>query len=234
MEREIREFPSPHYREYRLAKVDTVIIHYISAINIDKDNPFDTNKILDLLTKPIKFGSTAVKVSAHYLITREGVVYRLVDEKHVSWHSGTSQMPDGRKIRDSVNDFSIGIELEGGDWIEFTNDQYECLIKLLKSIVIKYNVGQDFILGHCDVAPGRKQDPGKQFDWDRVLTKVFSPVEPAAANKLTIIPKKTDEPEVKPIDITDGRDIIDETSPANNKTVWNKLINFLTGLFNTK
>ena len=133
---------SPHFRTNRLSKVDTIIIHYISAVNIDKEHPFHDKKILSLLTKPIPKGDgTFVKVSAHYYISRSGYIYRLINEDHVAWHAGLSEMPrTGRSIRGSVNDFSIGIELAGGNWTNFTNEQYESLICLVKDIKNRHKI----------------------------------------------------------------------------------------------
>ena len=109
------KYSSPHFRAIRRAEVDTVVMHYISAVNLDKDDPFNEEKIADLLTKPIPVGDgKSVKVSAHYLVSREGEVFRLVDEKYVAWHAGKSKLPDGTNIKGSCNDFSIGIEVMGG------------------------------------------------------------------------------------------------------------------------
>ena len=161
---------SPHYSK-RTSKIDTVVIHYISAINILPNDPYHIPTILDLLTKPIPTGGKEVKVSAHYLISRgNDPIYNLVDEKYAAWHAGRSKMPKtGRNVRGSVNDFSIGIELVGGKWEEFDMFQYTSLAKLVSSIVDKYGDGKIEninIVGHSDIAPGRKFDPGPRFDWD--------------------------------------------------------------------
>lgn len=166
-----REYSSPHFSRNRKMKVDTIVIHYISAVNIDPEDPFNVEGVLDLLTKPIPVGGgKSVKVSAHYAIDRNGNIYELIDPNNVAWHAGRSKMPDGRSYRNSCNEFSIGIELFGGKWIDFTDAQYEALVGLtryIKSIGAK-NVDWE-IVGHDTIAPGRKVDPGPRFDWNRYL-----------------------------------------------------------------
>jgi len=166
--------PSPHYRWEREAPIDTLVIHYISAVNILPDDPFNIDEIIKLLTEPIPIGNDkSVKVSAHYLIGRDGIVYKIVDEERVAWHAGKSSLR-GRSIRNSVNDFSIGIEMVGGKWIGFTNKQYDSLSNLTKNAILMRNeIPKENIVGHEDVSPGRKFDPGKHFDWDRYLNTVF-------------------------------------------------------------
>ena len=82
----IIEKPSPHFRATRKAEVDTLVIHYISAINIDKNDPFNVDQCLKFLTEPIPIGNgKSVKVSAHYMIDREGKIYRLVNMNTVNY-----------------------------------------------------------------------------------------------------------------------------------------------------
>lgn len=163
----ITKYSSPHFRKTRRAEVDTLVMHYISAVNIDKEDPFNEEKIIDLLTKPIPIGNgKSVKVSAHYLIGRDGKIFRLVDEEHVAWHAGKSKLPDGKNIKGSCNDFSIGIEIMGGKWIGYEDAQYEAIIELIKDIKTRHEI--EYLLGHEDIAPGRKTDPGEHFDWERV------------------------------------------------------------------
>ena len=79
-----------------------------------------------------------------------------------AWHAGVSRFNG----RDNCNDFSIGIELEGTDFVAFEDEQYQALEKLLKAIDARY--GLSYIVGHSDIAPGRKTDPGPHFDWVRL------------------------------------------------------------------
>ena len=172
----IIESPSPHYREGRRAEIDTIVVHYISAVNINPDDPFNLEQILDLLRKPIKYTAddgqvNSVRVSAHYLITRQGEIHKLVDEQNVAWHAGRSSLR-GRHIGNSCNDFSIGIELMGGKNFDYTDEEYQALIELIRDIRTRYDIAKDNIVGHDFIAPGRKDDPGPHFDWDRVLAGV--------------------------------------------------------------
>ena len=175
---EIIERHSPHFRTTRKAEVDTLVIHYISAINVMKNDPFNVEQCLKFLTEPIPIGNgKSVKVSAHYMVDREGKIYRLVKEENVSWHAGKSELHGSRSIRNSCNDFSIGIEMIGGAWIHFTDAQYDSLIELTKDIQTRYDIPKENIVGHEDIAPGRKTDPGKKFNWDKYLTGVYKKPE---------------------------------------------------------
>jgi AmpD protein len=170
------ESPSPHFRKGRRAAIDTIVVHYISAVNIAPDDPFNLELILDLLSKPLEYTAgdgklKSVRVSAHYLITRQGEIYRLVDERNVAWHAGLSSLR-GRHIVNSCNEFSIGIELMGGKNFEYTDEQYRALIELIRDIRTRYEIAAENIVGHDFIAPGRKEDPGPHFDWDRVLAGV--------------------------------------------------------------
>ena len=81
-----------------------------------------------------------------------------------AWHAGVSEF----KERKNCNDFSIGVELEGCDEELFEISQYECLIELLKFLIIEYKISPNNIVGHSEIAPGRKTDPGPNFDWNLV------------------------------------------------------------------
>ena len=186
---DIIEKPSPHFRAKRKAEVDTLIIHYISGVNIDKNDPFNVDTCLDFLTKPIPIGDgKSVKVSAHYMIDREGKIYRLVKDENVAWHAGKSELR-GRSIQNSCNDFSIGIEMVGGAWITFTDAQYTALVELTKDIQSRYTIPRENITGHENIAPGRKTDPGKHFNWDKYLDGVFKAPEEVT----TTLPKEPAE-----------------------------------------
>lgn len=172
----IIESPSSHFRKGRRAAIDTIVVHYISAVNIMPDDPFNLEQILDLLRKPIEYSADdgqlkSVRVSAHYLITRQGEIHKLVEEQNVAWHAGLSSLR-GRQIDNSCNEFSIGIELMGGENFEYTDEEYQSLIELIRDIRTRYSIAKDNIVGHDFIAPGRKEDPGAHFDWDRVLVGV--------------------------------------------------------------
>lgn len=105
-----------------------------------------------------------LEVSAHCLIRRDGEVVQYVSFLERAWHAGKSQF-DGRE---NCNDFAIGIELEGTDDGGYTEAQYEQLAAVTRAIQIAYPaISADRIVGHSDVAPGRKTDPGESFSWDR-------------------------------------------------------------------
>ena len=105
-----------------------------------------------------------LKVSAHVLIDREGVVTQFVPFHQRAWHAGVSVF-DGRS---ACNDYSIGIELEGADTTPYTNLQYARLAQTTQCLMAKYPaLTAKRITGHSDIAPGRKTDPGASFDWER-------------------------------------------------------------------
>lgn len=105
-----------------------------------------------------------LKVSAHLFIARDGAVTQFVPFHRRAWHSGVSVF-DGRV---ECNDYSIGIELEGCDSQRFETAQYKALIGVTKALRRAYpRITPERIVGHSDVAPGRKTDPGPQFDWER-------------------------------------------------------------------
>lgn len=105
-----------------------------------------------------------MRVSAHFLITRAGELVQFVSTLHRAWHAGRSVL-DGVP---EVNDFSIGVELEGVDHDGFTDAQYKTLAPLTMSLMTAYpEISSGRLVGHCDVAPERRTDPGPGFDWQR-------------------------------------------------------------------
>ncbi len=106
-----------------------------------------------------------LRVSSHLLIRRDGDLLQYVPLHLRAWHAGTSSFGG----RERCNDFSIGIELEGTDDIPYTDAQYRRLADLVAQIRCRYPLITDQrIVGHCDIAPGRKSDPGPVFDWTRL------------------------------------------------------------------
>ena len=107
-----------------------------------------------------------VKVSSHLLIQRGGEVLQFVSFDDRAWHAGVSQYQG----RDNCNDFSIGIELEGTDELPYTDLQYHSLQAISRALFATYpGLCAQRVAGHCDIAPGRKTDPGPAFDWQRYL-----------------------------------------------------------------
>jgi N-acetylmuramoyl-L-alanine amidase len=152
----IIERPSPNFDERKLP-ISMIVLHYTGMV--------DAASALDRLTDP------AAKVSSHYLIAEDGQIYRLVHETKRAWHAGQAHW---RGI-DDVNSASIGIELvnpghENG-YRPFSEPQMHALLPLMAQICGRYSVTRGNIVGHSDVAPARKHDPGELFDWER-LAKV--------------------------------------------------------------
>ncbi len=140
--------------------VDTIIIHSLYAK--DQPEPVSIAACFSVLD--------ACQVSAHYLISRDGEIWRLVDEEKRAWHAGVSKMPFSEDGRENVNHFSIGIELIATEESGFTDLQYEALTRLTLEIIQRHPIKS--ILGHEHVAPGRKVDPGPLFDWARYRSSV--------------------------------------------------------------
>ncbi len=141
------------YQKYNgTRKIDTIIIH--STYNPLGGGQYDFSKILAIYKK--------YKVSPHYLIERDGAIYRLVKENNIAYHAGISRVPDNRT---NVNNFSIGIEMIGNKIDGYTKAQYNSVKKLINQIKSEYKI--KYILGHKDIAPGRKTDPWN-FDWKKI------------------------------------------------------------------
>jgi len=117
---------------------------------------------LDADEHPFFKSIATLKVSAHCLIRRNGHVVQFVSFNHRAWHAGKSSFAG----RDKCNDYSIGIELEGSEWICYTDEQYEALVTLTRAIQDKYPmITKKRITGHQYIAPLRKNDPGLTFNW---------------------------------------------------------------------
>lgn len=103
-----------------------------------------------------------LKVSCHCLIKRDGKLIQYVPFNYRAWHAGISYFNG----KNNCNDFSIGIELEGSENLAYTKEQYKILLPLINLIRKTYpKITKDHIVGHCDIAPDRKTDPGSLFDW---------------------------------------------------------------------
>jgi AmpD protein len=104
----------------------------------------------------------ALKVSSHLLITRDGEATQYVKFSDRAWHAGQSRYQG----RDACNDFSVGIELEGTDTQAYEPAQYTALARAVTALCAAYpSLSPDRVVGHSDIAPGRKTDPGPAFDW---------------------------------------------------------------------
>lgn len=146
-------------------KISLVVIHNISL----PPQQYGGNGIIDLFTNllnpnehPYFAEIHTLKVSSHFLIRRDGELIQFVSCLERAWHAGVSSW----KGIERCNDFSIGIELEGSDFDAFESTQYQTLKQLLSALKKAYVI--DDIIGHSDIAPGRKTDPGPYFDWAKL------------------------------------------------------------------
>lgn len=163
-----RHVASPNFGERPDGiQIDVLVIHNISL----PPGEFGGGWIDDLFCNQLNpaahpyFQDIAhLRVSAHALIDRNGQLTQYVAFDKKAWHAGQSSF-DGRQ---QCNDFSIGVELEGCDDQPFTDAQYRCLVALTRHLQNVYPaITPDRIVGHSDIAPGRKTDPGPGFDWGR-------------------------------------------------------------------
>ena len=111
--------------------------------------------------------SRVAKVSCHYLISKKGKIYQLVKDKDVAWHAGKSRW----KNDINLNSKSIGIELVNKGREDYPSVQIKTLLKLLSVLKKKYKINSNFVLGHEDIAPKRKIDPGPKFPWIELYNK---------------------------------------------------------------
>ncbi len=121
---------------------------------------------LDTAEHPYYAQLEGMKVSAHFLIRRDGGIVQFVPCTKRAWHAGASLW----RGRTACNDFSLGVELEGSDSVPFSEQQYAALIRLTRQLKRAYPIRD--MVGHADIAPGRKTDPGPCFDWPRYLAAV--------------------------------------------------------------
>ena len=143
--------PSPNFGPRRDgARPDMVVIHYTAMVS--------AREARDWLCNP------QAEVSAHYVISRQGTVWQLVDEHMRAWHAGAGAWGE---VAD-VNSRSIGIEIANTGAEPFPEPQMAALEELLRGIVARWQVRPERVIGHSDLAPGRKIDPGPRFDWQRL------------------------------------------------------------------
>ena len=156
---EIIQKKSPNFDERpKGTKINSIIIHYTGMKTFEEAY----KKLCD----------KSSKVSSHYLIGRDGRIINLVDEKYRAWHAGVSRW----KGIDNLNNNSIGIELENPGhefgYIPFSKKQMDVLISLCKELKNKYDIKEDWVLGHSDISPDRKLDPGEKFEWN-LIKRIF-------------------------------------------------------------
>ena len=167
--------PSPNFGDRKSGPVDMLVIHYTGMWTAD-----------DALAR---LANPASGVSAHYLVDEAGTVYGLVNENKRAWHAGVSCWAG----ETDVNSRSIGIELanRGHDlgYHDFPDAQMAALADLARGIVARHGIPAARVLGHSDVAPTRKLDPGERFDWARLACTGVGLYPP------TGLPKPAEPPE---------------------------------------
>ena len=153
--------------------IDTIVIHNISlppnefgacgSDGVHYVKALFTNQ-LDWDAHPYFQTIKGAEVSAHLFIERDGAITQFVNFNERAWHAGRSSYLG----RPECNDYSIGIELEGSDFVSFTAAQYHTLVAVVAAIYSAYPNTRRHLTGHSDIAPGRKTDPGEFFEWARL------------------------------------------------------------------
>ncbi|MDQ6954232.1 MAG: 1,6-anhydro-N-acetylmuramyl-L-alanine amidase AmpD [Mariprofundaceae bacterium] len=164
----MRRLISPHFNTRPPSSVvDLIVLHAISL----PDGEFEQTYIddffigkLDTSAHPSFAGLENVQVSAHFVVSRQGEITQFVPCEQRAWHAGQSSWQG----RESCNDYTIGIEIIGDEKRPFTDVQYTETARLCRVLMQHYRrVLPERIVGHKDIAPNRKWDPGKQWDWAR-------------------------------------------------------------------
>lgn len=170
---------SPNADERPTGEVSLVVLHAISlppgAFGGDAVEALFTNR-LDSGAHPFFARLAGVHVSAHFLIRRDGECVQFVEPERRAWHAGRSCWQDARegRARRALNDFAVGIELEGDDETPFARAQYATLAALLVWLMARYPaLDTTRITGHAYVAPLRKTDPGPAFDWAYCFQQLY-------------------------------------------------------------
>lgn len=166
--RGIRHCPSVNFNQRPQGEISLLVIHNISL----PPGCFGTGKVQQFFQNCLPTAEHAffeeiasLRVSAHFLIERDGQLTQFVSCLERAWHAGVSRFGE----REGCNDFSIGIELEGTDCQPFSEAQYDALISLCRLLQQAYpGITPERVCGHSDIAPGRKTDPGQAFDWQRL------------------------------------------------------------------
>ena len=147
------------------ALIELIVVHNISLPPGEFGGPGIGDLFLNRLqpeAHPYYAGIAPLRVSAHFLIRRDGELVQFVPCAQRAWHAGVSHW----RGRERCNDFSVGIELEGADDIAFEDIQYERLRDVIEALRTRYPIAD--VTGHADIAPGRKTDPGPAFDWSKI------------------------------------------------------------------
>lgn len=156
-------FPSPNFGDRRGGATPSLVVLHYTAISCEAARA--------------RLCDPEAEVSAHWLISQTGEAEALVGERHRAWHAGAG----GWAGLDDINSHSIGIELANDGTQPFAEPQMAALERLLAAIMARWNIPAHRVIGHSDMAPSRKSDPGRHFDWRRLALQGLSVwPEPAA------------------------------------------------------
>lgn len=157
--------PSPNCGPRRDGLIPSIIVIHYTAMQ-------SAEAALERLCNP------STEVSAHYLVSRQGDVTQMVEETARAWHAGAGEW----RGAEDINSRSIGIELDNTGFEPFAEPQMVALEALLKDVLTRWPINPDNIIGHSDMAPGRKVDPGPRFDWARLARAgLAGPTQPCTA-----------------------------------------------------
>lgn len=164
-----RQTPSPNCDDRPIdAGVELIVVHGISLPPGEFGGPWIDalfTNMLDPTAHPYFQDIQHLRVSSHLLIRRDGELVQYVPVQRRAWHAGQSCFSG----RERCNDFSVGIELEGTDVTPYAGAQYRRLAGVIATLLTHYpTLNGERIVGHSDIAPGRKTDPGPAFDWPRL------------------------------------------------------------------
>ncbi len=172
----VRQVLSPFFDERAApGDISLIVVHGISMPPAEYGGPWIERLFTGNLPRdhhPYFEETWQLRVSAHLLVRRDGEVVQFVPCHRRAWHAGRSEYAG----RTACNDFSIGIELEGADDDPYEGAQYERLAALIRTLCAAYpGLSPQRVVGHSDIVPGRKQDPGAAFDWPRLRQLIESP-----------------------------------------------------------
>lgn len=146
----MNDYPSPNHGDRRGERPELIVLHYTG--------------MLDAGSARARLCDPSAEVSAHWLIAEDGSVEALVPEDRRAWHAGAGAWQG----RDDVNSRSIGIEIANPGDRPFTARQMDALVTLLRQTMARWQISPTCVIGHSDMAPDRKCDPGPRFDWQRL------------------------------------------------------------------
>lgn len=170
---EARHVPSPNFDDRPPgAEISLIVVHGISLPPGEFGGPWIDQLFcnrLDPAAHPYFASIAGLRVSSHLLVRRDGELVQYVGLQQRAWHAG----PSCFEGRSACNDFSIGIELEGADEVPYAKIQYDRLATLVRVLTQAFPaLTAERVVGHCDIAPGRKTDPGPAFAWSELRRRL--------------------------------------------------------------